>query len=432
MGIINLVQKEIFFRKFSFSVALLSVTIAVSTLTGAYTLLKIHDIRTTQILAVKESETARIMDQLKDEMRVAMLKLGLNLVILPKAQNAGDWYMKDSSEHYMPEEYVGKLANSGVITVRHFLPTLSQKVKWREQNRRIILTGTKGEVPNLHKSPKRPIVQPVPDGTVVLGWELHQSIGVKEGDQVTLLGKKYIINRCHEERGNKDDVTAWIPLKDAQEMLGKPGLINAILALQCTCKSTNLSKVRGDIAKVLPSTQVLELGTERRLARLEARMAVGTQAKASLEKEKSSRQALGQERERFAAYLVLTVLLASLVWIAFLVLGNVKDRMKEIGTLCALGYQSGSILSLFLLRSLFIAIIGSVLGLVFGLLSGKMAATYIEEGVSGTANLLGLVDPTLVVLVILTGPVMTILASWIPAVIASKKDPAQILQQEAF
>ena len=46
MGIINLVQKEIFFRKFSFSVALLSVTIAVSTLTGAYTLLKIHDIRT--------------------------------------------------------------------------------------------------------------------------------------------------------------------------------------------------------------------------------------------------------------------------------------------------------------------------------------------------------------------------------------------------
>lgn len=430
MGIISLVKKEIFFRKFSFSAALLCVTIAVSTLVGAYTLLKIHDMRTTRILEAKEAETTRIMAELKDEMRVAMLKLGLNLVILPRAQNTGDWYMKDSSEHYMPEAYVGKLADSGVITVRHFLPTLSQKIKWPEQNRRIILTGTKGEVPNLHKSPKRPIIQPVPDGTVVLGWELHQSLKLKEGDQVTLLGKKYIVNQCHKERGNKDDVTAWIPLKDAQDLLGKPGLINAILALQCTCKNSSLAKVRSDISGVLPNTQVLELGTDKRLARLEARKAVAVQAKASLEKEKILRRDMRQERERFAAYLVLTVLLASLVWIAFLVFGNVKDRLKEIGTLCALGYQAGSILALFLLRSLVIAIVGSVLGLVLGLLSGQMAAAYLGEG--GAFNLPGLIDPTLIALIVLTGPVMTILASWIPAVIASKKDPAQILQQEAF
>ncbi len=154
-------------------------------------------------------------------------------------------------------------------------------------------------------------------------------------------------------------------------------------------------------------------------------MAVGVAAKTSLEKEKASRQALRQERERLTAYLVLIVLVASLVWIAFLVIGNVKDRRKEIGILCALGYRSGSILALFLLRSLGIAIAGSILGLTLGLLSGKVAAIYLEEEVHEAVGILGLIDPTLIVLVFLTGPVMTILASWIPAVIASKKDPAK-------
>ena len=64
------------------------------------------------------------MAKLKDDTRKAMLKLGFNVVILPKDQNLSDWYADDYASKYMPEEYVTKLANSRVVTVRHFLPSL--------------------------------------------------------------------------------------------------------------------------------------------------------------------------------------------------------------------------------------------------------------------------------------------------------------------
>jgi putative ABC transport system permease protein len=150
MRIRHLVAKEIRHRKLSFGLGLLAVALAVGTLVGALTLLHGHDLRTQHLLARKEAETKEKMAALNDDVRKAMLRLGFNLVILPKGQNLGDWYADDYASKYMPEEYVTKLAHSGIMTVRHLLPSLQQKVKWPEKKRTIILVGTRGEVPDLH------------------------------------------------------------------------------------------------------------------------------------------------------------------------------------------------------------------------------------------------------------------------------------------
>lgn len=235
MKVYRLVIKEILYRKLSFTLGLVSIVVAVGCLVGALTVLKAYDLRTQQILERKQVQTRKHMAKLKDDMRKATLKLGLNLVILPRDQNLGDWYADDYGTKYMPEEYVDKLANSGVVTVRHLLPNLQQKIDWPETRRTIILVGTRGEVPNLHKSPTTPLVQPVPEGTIVLGYELHQSLGLNVGDSVKLLGEEFTIHKCHEHRGSKDDITAWINLRQGQELLDKKGRINAIVALQCVC-----------------------------------------------------------------------------------------------------------------------------------------------------------------------------------------------------
>lgn len=115
----------------------------------------------------------------------------------------------------------------------------------------------------------------MPEGTIVLGYELHQSLGLNVGDSVKLLGEEFTIHKCHEHRGSKDDITAWINLRQGQELLDKKGRINAIVALQCVCVGRDLSRMRSEITKVLPDTQIVEIGTEKALARFETRMRAG-------------------------------------------------------------------------------------------------------------------------------------------------------------
>ena len=128
MTVWSLCVREILHRKMNFALSVVSVIVASASLIGSVTLLRLHDIRTGQILEQKQTELADRMAALKDDTRKAMLKLGFNVVILPKDQNLSDWYSEDYASKYMPEDYVHQLADSGIITVRHFLPSLQQKV----------------------------------------------------------------------------------------------------------------------------------------------------------------------------------------------------------------------------------------------------------------------------------------------------------------
>ena len=215
MRVRNLVLKEIGYRKLSFALGLASVAVAVGSFVGAVTLLEVHDLRTGQILEQKQATLKEKLAVLQDDVRKTMLKLGFNVVVLPKDQDLGDWHADDYGTRTMPEDYVHRLADSGIVTVRHFLPSLQQRIFWPEQKRTVILVGTRGEVPNLHKGPVEPMVQPVPDGGMVLGHELGRSLGLAVGDRAELLGRSYTVHRFAEERGNKDDITVWIPLSDA-------------------------------------------------------------------------------------------------------------------------------------------------------------------------------------------------------------------------
>lgn len=430
MNVWQLVIKEIRYRKLSFTIGIVSVLAAIGCLVGAMTLLKAHDLYTRRILEYKQAQTEKQMAKLKDDMRKATLKLGLNVVILPKEQNRADWYTNDYGSQYMPAEYADKLADSGIISVRHLLPVLQQRIKWPEKKRTVILIGTRGEVPNIHKSPKKPLVQPVPEGKMVLGYELHQNLGLNVGDKVKFMGEEFSIHKCHAERGNKDDVTVWIHLEQAQKLLDKQGLINAIIALECICIGRDLSKMRAEITNVLPDTQIFEIGKTKVLARFEARTKAAQAAKATLEQDKKLHFNLKRERELFASILVAVVMVACGVWIGFLTLTNVRQRRSEIGILRTLGFRTGQILHLFLTRAVVMGLAGGILGFIAGFFIGRHMVFVTEkinvEAAAGQA----LFDPALLILALVLAVVLGVVASWIPAVIAARIDPAEILREE--
>ena len=429
MTIWSLLIREILHRKLNFALAVLSVMVASGVLIGSITLLRIHDVRTDQILEQKEAELQQSTAKLNDETRKAMLKLGFNVVILPKDQNLSDWYAEDYASKYMPEEYVHKLADSGIVTVRHFLPSLQQKVEWPEQKRKIILVGARGEVPNLHKNPVKPMVQPVPPGTISLGYELHRSLDVKVGDKIQFMGKDFTLHACHKERGNKDDITAWIYLAEAQGLLDKPDQINAILALECLCAGEDaLPKIRKEIAAILPGTQVIERGS-RAIARAEARNKVAAQGRMLIEKEKQDRQVLRSERERLASILTPVVVTACAVWIAVLGLTNVRARREEIGILRAIGIGTQHILVMFLSRHVLVGALGGAVGFAAGALSAVYFSAAREGARVGIADM-GLSWFGLLVLSVVGAAALAVIAGWIPTMIATRQDPADVLREE--
>ena len=429
MKIWHILVKEILHRWRSFALGIFAVIVAVGSLTGALTLLKVHDLHTQKILTEKEQETEKKMAILKDEMRKATLKLSFNLLILPKQQSIRELHIKGCPSEYMPEEYAARLASSGIITVRHFLPSLQQRIKWPEKKRTITLVGTRGEVPNLHKDPRKPLVQPVPEGTIVLGYGLHQSLGLQAGDKVKLLGREFIVHKCYEERGSKDDFTAWIHLRQAQELLEKEGLINAILALECLCKGVEnlLGKVRADIEQILPGTQVIEKGTKA-LARAESRIKVGQEAKAAVERERRHRTQMRSEREYFAAVLVPLVMVACAVWVGLLAFNNVRDRKAEIGIQRAMGFRARQIMFLFLSKFLVMGLLGGALGIFAGLGFGRWLGLTLEQDIGATAA--GeLFNPGLLLLALIIAPVLTVISGWLPTMVAIRQDPAEVLKE---
>ena len=434
MKIRQLLFREIRFRKLNFALTVVSAATAVACLVGAITILRGYEFQAEKIVAAKEAETKAVMDKLDSDVGKAMLKLGFNVVILPKEQNLSDWYADDFGSKYLPEEYVSRLANSQIVTVRHLLPSLQQKIQWPEKKRTIILIGTRGEVPNIHKNPKKPLVEPVPAGSIVLGYELSESMGIKVGQTVELMGQQFVVHKCHPQRGSKDDITAWIHLSEAQQMLGRNGQISAILALECACAWADIAKVRQEITKILPDTQVIEKGSKA-LARAETRMRVAKEVEDSLTREKMFQAELSDGRQRFASVLICVVIVGCVVWIGVLAFMNVRARRSEVGILRAMGYRTKQIFSLFLAKAVAVGLLGAAFGFLIGIAAGTLALGIWGDSQFGFNEIIFAAGGIRYYSLLLAGlicltPLLTAVAGWIPAMIAAGEDPAEVLSRE--
>jgi ABC-type lipoprotein release transport system permease subunit len=420
MSVWRLVLREIRYRKLNFGLAVLSVLTAVGCLVAVLTLLRLDDLRTEELAAAREAEARTQGVKLQDDYRKMMLKLGFNIQILPKDQNLADLYAADYAARTMPEEYAERLAHAGVVTVNHILPSLRQRVTWEEQKRTILIVGVRGELPSGKNTPKKPLLEPVPPGTVLVGHELHASLGLKKGQTVRLLGREFTVRKLLPATGTPDDITLWLNLAEAQKLLNKEGRINEILALECNCASPDrLGDVRKEVARILPDTQVIEKASQA-LARAEARNRAAAEARESARREQKARAELRTQREEFAAVLVPLVLLGCTVWVGLLAFTNVSDRAGEIGILRALGLGSLRVFGLFLARAVLVGLLGALLGYAAGLLVGVLWG-------EGPAS--GVFEPLQLALVVAAAPVLCGLASWVPALLASRQDPAVVLRE---
>jgi len=286
---------------------------------------------------------------------------------------------------------------------------------------------------------KKPLLDAVVPGKIVVGYEIHSQLGLKVGDSFSILGHDFEVSKLHPQRGSHDDVTVWIDLGQAQELLGMENLIHTILALECECAGDRISQIREEIKAILPGTRVIERYS-RALTRAESRAKAKQVAEASLrkeieygsatlEREQHGRAELQDRHADLVSVLIPLVMIACAIWIALLSYNNVRQRRDEIGILRALGLGSRQLLGLFLSRAVLTGVVGGLVGMAIGLLIGTwLGDSSFLGNESGSAPM----SSNMIAVVVLTmvmAPFFSVIASWLPAMMATNQDPATVLQE---
>ena len=382
MTAIGLIFKEILHRKVNFLLGVLAVAMAVALVVGFFTASK-----------AAERETARLM-----------LNLGYNLHIIPKDTNMEQFLLTHIPDTTMPEEYLEALANQKKVSYNHLLGNLQAQVSWKGMQ--VVVTGLAPEVcPPGRKKP--PMIFQVKPGTVYVGHRIAEQLGLKQGEAIEIAGRELKIVKCLAESGGIDDMRLQCSLQDAQHILGLPGQINEIKAVDCLCfADTNdmAAILRSEVASILPKAQVYH-ATEISSTRSKTRQMI---------------------RNLFAVIMPFVVIACG-VWVGILTIMNVRDRQHEIGIMRALGHGSEKITTLFLGKAVVVGVVGAVVGYVAGTL---LALEFGPSVFKITAATILKPDMQMLVKVAILAPLFTATASFIPTMVAVAYDPAVTLREE--
>jgi len=397
VNILHLVHKELLHRKVNFLFGTLAVLVAVTVLIAAVQMLRTYDEQTEAQLANKQADLETRIAGLQADTVRAMEQLGFNIIILPLEQNLADWYAEDYAERTMPVAYIEKLKASGLVTIEKLVPVLRRKVRWPETQWTVILAGTGGrEAPSV--------------GEVDLGAELVRGLNLQSGDTIKLFGRSFTVRNVMAQEATADDITLTLTLAEAQMFLGAEGRINEIRALECRAAWQDLPRIRAEVARILPDTQVIEKGSET-LARVISIQQVEEKGLAEIEHECATRAELRTSLRGLIGVLLPILLLVCFAWIYLVSAENVEKRMPEIGLLRSVGFSSGTLAALFLLREVTMGLLGGLLGLAVAFLVWRVP-----------------VSASLVLLVPAGSIVGALLGGITPVLRSVNRDPADILR----
>ncbi|GAB1452194.1 hypothetical protein MASR2M47_22500 [Draconibacterium sp.] len=388
MNPFKLVIRELLYRKVSTLVILMTVIVASTVSVAIITLSK-----------ASENETRKIMRE-----------QGLNLYIFPKGTNLIDFYSVNNTETF-PEDYVDVLANSKTFdAVRHLTGILQLKYPdWIDPNgsrQNIVVMGYKDEAMQRFLNKQETMGFDVAKGTVHVGALLWKNI--PEGETFKMLGKDgvqhefEIAKRLVEGRGMIDQGVAF-NLEDLQEVLGMEGQINKIEALGCVCHDGRINNARNQVQTIFSDLEVTEISSIA-----------------------DARENQRLMMNKYGSFIIPFVILSALLISGLLFYANVTTRRYEIGILKATGKSNFFITLIILLKAFVIGLIGSIAGFFVGSMIAQSFGAGIFQFTAASIEPLWNVFAYSIVIF----PVLWMLSSWIPALLATQVDAARTLSGE--
>ena len=240
-----------------------------------------------------------------------------------------------------------------------------------------------------------------------LGTKLAENLEIRPGERFDLVQKDKLLRLrvagLVEKGTAKDYNLVYLPLETAQNLVDQ-----------------------GDV--------VSEIGVK--LSDFEQAPRAAEELEYRLNKETSSWQEFSREIARFVSTQsrINLIFFSMILLISGFVIANttimiISRRTREIGIMMAMGASRRSILKIFLMESLLLALPGGILGSLVGLAVGRMIATFGPSGFGGVALSFDL-RHDLIGYSILFALGLNFLAGLYPAVRASDLDPVQAIASE--
>ncbi|KPJ69018.1 MAG: hypothetical protein AMS14_11850 [Planctomycetes bacterium DG_20] len=175
-----------------------------------------------------------------DAMRKITLRLGHNVLMVPKGAPQDRLWATDFGEKTMPEEYIDRVAEVPDIEAMRYAALLERRIEIGGAV--AVVTGSRFELGEYGRVMKKPAAPPGVDAYDVkrpdqayLGAEIARRLKKKEGDTITLEGQTFRVQKVRPPEGTIDDIRIYIHLHRAQQMANKTGQINSLLAFGCIC-----------------------------------------------------------------------------------------------------------------------------------------------------------------------------------------------------
>jgi putative ABC transport system permease protein len=231
----------------------------------------------------------------------------------------------------------------------------------------------------------------------LVGADVAASLGVAEGASLDMLGEEFSVVAVLPQTGTVDDSRIFAHLHTVQRLAGKDDVVNCIEIVGC-CKEISAGLV-GNVNRLLPDAKVVTVT-----------QVVATQTK------------INAMMANLSLVFLAIIVVVGGAGIANYMYANVFERRREIGTLMALGAESGLILRVFLLKALLLGLAGGIGGFAVGTV---LAVTLGPK----LAGVIVLPMPMLAVWAAVISTAIALAASFFPARRAARLDPCATFQE---
>ncbi|PLX95618.1 MAG: ABC transporter permease [Desulfuromonas sp.] len=237
------------------------------------------------------------------------------------------------------------------------------------------------------------------DGQIVAGQSVANALGLQVGDELVLRDRPFRVSGILNKTGSQDDHLLIASLPVVQQLLGKPGTVS-LVEVAALCGDCPVTDMVNQISTALP----------------------GVDVSAIQQVVKTRMHALDQFRSFSLAIAAVVILIGALV-VFVTMMSAVNERTREIGIFRALGFRRGHVMRLILLESSLLSLLAGILGFFVG-----MGATRIILPLMSETHVALHWSPMLASLAVLLALVVGCLASFYPALHASRLDPTEALR----
>jgi putative ABC transport system permease protein len=237
------------------------------------------------------------------------------------------------------------------------------------------------------------------DDEVVAGSAAARRLGLKMGEPVVIAGQSFTVTGILRETGSQDDHLLIGSLPAVQRLLGKEGMVS-LAEVAALCADCPVEDMVNQIAAVLPEVKV----------------------SAIQQVVKTRMHALDQFRAFSFGVAVVVILVGALV-VFVTMMGSVNERTREIGIFRALGFRRGHVVGLILMEAAAVSLLAGALGYLAGMGATRLILPFLAEEHPHLVWSLPLAGSSL-----LLALVVGALASFYPALHASRMDPTEALR----